>query len=221
MNLKSLMLSGMLAATAVSLGTVSTAPLYAQTAGNAPISGTVTDASGAVVPNAPVEIINTDTGAHRSLTTSSEGTYTSTFLQPGHYEVILGGGNFGKVDRKNLVLIVGQILPVDAALPAASVSSEVTVTDVPPLLETDKVDMSQTVDQTLVSGLPVNGRRYDNFILLGNNVVPDGSSGLISYRGISGLYNTNLIDGANNQQAFFLSASFLFSSFSSRTGGGK
>ena len=43
-------------------------------------------------------------------------------------------------------------------------------------------------------------------MLLTPNVTPDGNTGLISYRGISGLYNTNLVDGANNQQAFFSEA---------------
>ena len=84
--------------------------------------------------------------------------------------------------------------------------TEVTVSDTAPLIESDKVQISQNVGEVLVSNLPVNGRRYDNFVLLTNNVVPDGNSGLISYRGVSGLYNTNLIDGANNQQAFFSEA---------------
>jgi hypothetical protein len=181
-------------------------PVTAQTAATGTISGTVTDVSGAIVPNASVTVINTDTGATRALNANSAGEFTSTFLQPGHYEVIAAGAGFGKVDRKNLVLTVGQVLSVDVALPAASATTEVTVTDASPLIDTDKVQVSQTVSQELVSNLPVNGRRYDNFVLLTTNVVPDGNSGLISYRGISGLYNTNLIDGANNQQAFFSEA---------------
>ncbi len=103
-------------------------------------------------------------------------------------------------------LTVGQTLSVDAALPNAAAATEVTVTDISPLIDTEKTEVSQTVDQQLVSNLPVNGRRWDNFVLLTPNVVPDGNTGLISYRGISGLYNTNLVDGANNQQAFFSEA---------------
>jgi len=206
MKFKNLVFSSVLAAGVVAACTLTATTGYAQTAGNGTISGNVTDGQGAAIANAAVQIINTDTGATRSLTTNSSGGYTSTFLQSGRYEVIIGGGSFGKVDQKNLVLTVGSSVSVDAVLPAASVSSEVTVTDVPPLIETDKTNVSQTIDQALVSGLPVNGRRYDNFVLLGTNVVPDGNSGLISYRGISGIYNTNLIDGANNQQAFFSEA---------------
>jgi hypothetical protein len=181
-------------------------PAFAQTAGTGTISGTVTDATGAIVPAASVVITNTDTGAARSLTTNSSGEFTSTFLQPGRYQVVVGGGSFGKVNRQNLVLTVGQVLTVDVALPAASTATEVTVTDASPLIDTLKTQVSQTVSQQMVAKLPVNGRRYDNFVLLTTNVGPDGNSGLISYRGISGLYNTNLVDGANNQQAFFSEA---------------
>ncbi len=181
-------------------------PATAQTAATGTISGTVTDASGATVPDASVIITNTDTGAARTLTTNNSGEYTSTFLQPGHYEVIVTATGFGKVNRQNLVLTVGQVLTVDVALPTGSAATEVTVTDVSPLIDTLKTQVSQTVSQEFVANLPVNGRRYDNFVLLTTNVVPDGNSGLISYRGISGLYNTNLVDGANNQQAFFSEA---------------
>ena len=181
-------------------------PTIAQTAGTGTISGIVTDASGAIVPSANVIITATDTGAARTVTTNSSGEFTSTFLQPGRYEVVATAAGFGKVNRQNLVLTVGQVLTVDVALPAGSTATEVTVTDASPLIDTLKTQVSQTVSQELVANLPVNGRRYDNFILLGTNVVPDGNSGLISYRGISGLYNTNLVDGANNQQAFFSEA---------------
>ncbi|HWW23920.1 MAG TPA: TonB-dependent receptor [Edaphobacter sp.] len=188
------------------LAVSATLPATAQTAGTGTISGTVTDASGAIVPGANVIITATDTGAARTVTTNSSGEFTSTFLQPGRYEVIATASGFGKVNRQNLVLTVGQVLTVDVALPPATAATEVTVTDVSPLIDTLKTQVSQTVSQQMVANLPVNGRRYDNFVLLTTNVVPDGNSGLISYRGISGLYNTNLVDGANNQQAFFSEA---------------
>ena len=181
-------------------------PARAQTSGSGNITGTVTDTTGAAVSGASITIINTDTGATRAVTASGSGEFTSTFLQPGHYEIVFTGAGFGKVDRKNLVLTVGQTLSVDASLPAAEAASEITVTDVSPLIDTEKTEVSQTVDTQLVSNLPVNGRRWDNFVLLTPNVVPDGNTGLISYRGISGLYNTNLVDGTNNQQAFFSEA---------------
>ena len=178
----------------------------AQNAALGNISGIVRDPTGAVVANAPVLVTNSGTGASRTLATDSEGHYAATYLQPGQYEVVLGGGAFGKVDRKGVPVTVGSTVTVDADLPNASVTTDVLVTSDSPLIETDRVAVSQVVSETLVSNLPVNGRRFDNFVLLTPNVVPDGNTGLISFRGISGIYNSNLVDGANNNQAFFSEA---------------
>ncbi len=193
-------------AAAALLAVSATRPASAQTSGVGNITGTVTDSSGATVTNATVIVLDTDTGISRNLTTDSDGHYSATFLQPGHYEIILGGGAFGKVDRKNLNLTVGQTLTIDAALSAGTVSSEVTVSSETPILDTEKTEVSQTVDQQLISNLPVNGRNWSNFVLLTPNVVPDGGSGLVSFRGISGLYNQNYVDGANNNQMLFSEA---------------
>lgn len=193
-------------ATAVLACSLTAASAFAQTSGVGNISGTVTDASGAAVPNASVTIINTDTGVSRDITTNSKGDYLVQFLQPGHYEVIATGSGFGKVDRKNLVVNVGQTLTVDAALAAAGTSTEVQVTSEMPILDTEKTEVSQVVDQTLINNLPVNSRNWSSFVLLTPNVTPDGGSGLVSFHGISGLYNQNYVDGANNNQMLFSEA---------------
>src|SRR5262249_8370142 len=61
--------------------------------------------------------------------------------------------------------------------------------------------ISQVVSQGFVNNLPIAGRRWESFVLLTPNVTTDGGSGLVSYRGISGLYNSTAVDGANNNQA--------------------
>ena len=65
----------------------------AQNAALGNISGVVRDSAGAVIPNATVVVTNTATGASRTVTTNGDGYYSATFLQPGVYEVILGGGS--------------------------------------------------------------------------------------------------------------------------------
>jgi hypothetical protein len=181
--------------------------MSAQSAGSGSIAGTLTDKAGAHIPNEPIVIKDTDTGAVRTVTSNAAGSFIVPFLQPGHYEVVLGGGAYGKVDRKDLVVTVGDTLALDTVLPLASVSSEVVVSATDePVLDTAKTSVSQTLDQALVSNLPVNGRRFDNFALLTTNVVPDGNSGILSFRGISGLFNENLVDGTSNNQAFFSEA---------------
>jgi len=187
----------------VALCALASLPAAAQTAATGTINGTVTDASGAAVSGATVLIKDTDTGAVHTLTSKSDGSYAVPFLQSGHYEVVTSAAGFGTLDHKGLTLTVGQVLTVNAALATASVATEVTVTNESPLIDTQKVESSQTVTQEYISNLPVNGRRWDNFVLLTPNVAPDGTSGLVSFRGVSGLYNSNMVDGLSNQQALF------------------
>ena len=193
-------------ASAVAFSLAIALPSSAQTAALGGIGGTVRDTSGAVVPGVSVVITDLQTGASHTITTDSEGHYSVGFLQPGTYEVVLGGGSFGKIDEKNIAVTVGAAVSVDVVLPAASVSTEVSVTSEEPLVDTEKVEGSQVVDQQIVSNVPVNSRRFESFVLLTPNVVPDGNTGLIGFRGISGVYNTNIVDGANNNQQFFSEA---------------
>jgi hypothetical protein len=181
-------------------------PSSAQSTGSGTITGTVTDSTGAVVPNASVVITDTDTNISRKLATDTAGNYEAPFLLPGHYEVVLGGGNFGKEDRKNLVLTVGETLTVSATLALGATSTEVTVTSESPILDPQKTEVSQTIDSNLVANLPVNARNWSDFVLLTPNVTQDGGSGLVSFHGISGLYNENYVDGANNNQMLFSEA---------------
>jgi|HubBroStandDraft_5_1064220.scaffolds.fasta_scaffold00467_8 hypothetical protein len=183
-----------------------TLPVMAQTSGNGNIVGTVTDPSGAAVPNATVVVTNTDTGVSRTLTTNGDGLYTANFLQPGHYEVLASAASFGKIDHKALTLTVGEILTVDAALPAGSVSSAVEVTANTQILDTQKTEVSQTFDPVLIDNLPVATRNWSAFVLNTPNVAQDGGSGLVAFHGISGLYNQNYVDGSNNNQMLFSEA---------------
>lgn len=191
---------------ALSLATIAFLPVAAQTSGNGNITGEVTDPSGAAIPGATVVVRNTDTGVSRTLTSNGDGLYTANFLLPGHYEVVASAPSFGKVDHKDLTLTVGQILTVNAALPNATVSTAVEVTTEPPVLDPERTAVNSTIDSHLISNLPVNSRNWDTFVLDAPNVVPDGSSGLVSFHGISGLYNQNYVDGANNNQMLFSEA---------------
>ncbi len=178
----------------------------AQTAATGIITGTVTDPLGSIVPGATVTVHNTDTGIEHKLTTNDAGIYVAAFLQPGDYEVKASKEGFALVEHTALALLVGQTLTVDFALPLKTTETTVTVTGQALLIDPEKTETSQVVSQTLVQNLPINGRRWDNFVLLTPAVTTDGGFGLVSYRGISGLYNGNYVDGANNNQAFFSEA---------------
>jgi hypothetical protein len=191
-------------ALALLLGTVSL--VWAQGAGSASITGTVKDPKGLLVPDAEVVVHNADTGADRNLTTNKDGLYVAPLLQPGHYEVRVRKEGFAEVVRKDLLLEVGQALTVDIDLPLKATQQTVTVTAEAGRVETEKFDVSQTIAQYQVENLPLNGRNWTNFVLLTPGVSEDGGFGLVSFRGVSALYNNNMVDGADNNQAFFSEA---------------
>lgn len=178
----------------------------AQTAGAGTMNGTVTDVSHAAVPGATVTITDTDTGIAHVFTSNSAGLYQAPFLLPGHYKVTATASNFNTVEVRNLTLIVGQTLTVNLTLKVGSASTTVEVSSAPEILDVDKTEVSQAVDQQLIQNMPVNARNWSDFVLLTPNVTQDGTSGLISFHGISGLYNQNYVDGANNNQMLFSEA---------------
>ena len=177
--------------------------LLAQNSGSGSINGTVTDASGSVVPAATIVVHSADTGNDQTFTTNEAGIYVATFLRPGTYDVTAAKQGFNKTARKGLNVQVGRVLTIDFALAVQNSNETVTVSAESPIVDTEKTEVSQVVSENAVKNLPINGRRCDAFVLLTPNVTTDGGTGLVSYRGISGLYNNNSVDGANNQQAFF------------------
>ena len=170
------------------------------------ITGTVTDPKGLPVPDVSVVVKNTDTGSETPSPTNANGHFFVPYLQPGNYEVTANKSGFETVDLKQVVLHVGDVLTLDMQLPLQGQQTNITVTTEAPLVETEKTEQSQTVSENQVSGLPMVARRWENFVLLTPAVTTDGTSGLSSFRGISGLYNGNSVDGANNTQAFFSEA---------------
>ena len=179
---------------------------FAQTAATGSIEGVVTDATGGVLPGVAVVVRNTETNLTRDLVTDEGGRYRATALQPGTYEVTVTLAGFTAPAIKDITVLVGQSQPVDVKMRPAGVSESVTVTGESPLIDTQRTDVSNVVGEKAIQNLPINGRRWENFVLLGPAVTNDGNFGLVSYRGISGLYNNNTVDGADNNQAFFSEA---------------
>lgn len=183
---------------------LSVGQIFAQSTVTGAINGSVTDPQGAVVPNATVTVTNLGTNAVVTINTASDGGYRVTNLQPGNYSVEITASGFTTTKVASVAVEVGQSTPVDAALtvgPASTTTVEVTA-DAPVINTSDNAN-AVNINQTSINELPINGRRWSNFALLTPGTVPDGTFGLISFRGISGLLNNNTIDGGDNNQAFF------------------
>ena len=167
------------------------------------IGGVVTNPNKEVVPNASVTVRNTETNKEDAAATDDEGRFKVSGLQPGTYAITINGAGFSPYTQEATVE-VGRETTINAALSIGPVSGgTIEVTADAPVINTSQQDFSSNINQTSISELPINGRRWSNFALLTPGAVPDGTFGLISFRGISGLLNNNTIDGGDNNQAFF------------------
>jgi len=167
------------------------------------IGGVVTNPNKEVVPNASVTVRNTETNKEDTATTDDQGRFKVPGLQPGTYAITINGSGFSPYTQEATVE-VGRETTINAALSIGPVSGgTIEVTADAPVINTSQQDFSSNINQTSISELPINGRRWSNFALLTPGAVPDGTFGLISFRGISGLLNNNTIDGGDNNQAFF------------------
>jgi len=174
--------------------------------GTGQIEGVVSDTSGAVVPDAHVTVTNTDTGVATVLTTDSGGRYRAINLLPGSYRVKIEKPGFKALERTGIEVTVGATTAVDLTLQIGVATQTVTVSEAAPLIEPEKTAVDSIVPKEVVDNVPVVNRRFDSYVFLTPGVSADGTFGLITYRGISGLYNNNMIDGADNNQAFFSEA---------------
>ncbi len=172
----------------------------------AAIVGTVMDASGSVVAGAKVTVTNVLTRETKSTTTSDVGEYKVVDLLYGQYEVIVEKNGFKKLDRRNLVLEIGQQLKVDAALTIGATGDIVEVKGEAPLLATQTATVDQVIATKEVKDLPLVGRNWLDLATLAAGVVaprattgPGYSAGsAVSVNGNNADMNSFTIDGIEN-----------------------
>ena len=171
-------------------------------AGNGAITGSVTDRSGSAVPNAQVKLDNDKLGIHRELKTTGGGVFSAPALPPNSgYQVTVAAPGFAEFRQQDITVLVGQNVSITASLEIKSNTTQIDVVDLAPITE-DKIDVSQNVTEHQIDNLPINGRRVDSFALLAPGVVPDGTFGLLSFRGIPG-GNDFMTDGNDTTETFY------------------
>ncbi|HEV2706063.1 MAG TPA: carboxypeptidase regulatory-like domain-containing protein [Pyrinomonadaceae bacterium] len=175
----------------------------AQSTTDGAIGGVIRDPNGAVVPNASVTARNEETNKESTATSDEEGRFRVVQLQPGNYTVTINATGFAGFTQQRIVVEVGRVTSLEVPLAVTASTETVEVTSEAPVIETTRQDFATNINQTSINELPINGRRWSNFAILTPGSVPDGSFGLISFRGISGLLNNSTIDGGDNNQAFF------------------
>ena len=187
----------------VLLALLAGAPLFAQSTTEGAIGGVVVDQSKGVLPGVTVNARNVATNSVATATTDESGHFTVIRLAPGTYAVDVTLAGFAPYTRSTVVVEVGRVTNLDITLGVAAQTESVNVVAETPVINRETADLSTNINQTSLNNLPVSARRWSNFVLTTPGAAPDGTFGLISFRGISGLLNNNTVDGGDNTQAFF------------------
>ncbi|MFL6299555.1 MAG: carboxypeptidase-like regulatory domain-containing protein, partial [Terriglobales bacterium] len=169
------------------------------------ILGTVTDASNAIVPKAKVSIINVGTSATRNLDTNEAGEYVAPNLSPGEYRIIVEANGFKKVERTGIRLEVAKDARIDFQLQPGSSVEQVTVTAEAPLIETTNDTLGGTFSNKSINDLPLNGRDFQNLVVLRPGVQrsPGGGFLSISSNGNRPEDNNFIVDGTDNNDPYY------------------
>jgi len=146
-------------------------PANAQVTG-ATLSGTVTDASGAVISGAQVSIKDSATGSTHDFTSDSAGLYTAPNLAPGSYEVRVTASGFSTAVQSNLTLGVGAQQQLNFSLKVGQASTTVEVTEAAPQIDLTSSALSGQVEAETVRELPLNGRDWTSLAALQPGVKP-------------------------------------------------
>jgi hypothetical protein len=177
------------------------------------VSGTLRDPSGAVMPGVTVVVTNNATGVQVRTVSNAEGIYVFPVLAVGVYHATLNHSGFRTSELRNIEVAVGHTTNADVVLQLGSETERVEVEASSDTLNPTDVSVSTVVQQTLIEGLPLSGRRYTDFVLLTPNVTMDGQFGHVSFAGqqggtLSGYSNTSGgSSNANGSSAFTVDGS--------------
>ncbi len=183
--------------------------LLGQAAGTANVQGTVSDSTGAMIPNATVTLTNRETHVQRTATSDNGGTYIFPNVPVGTYDVNITASGFRTYIQTGIVLEVGSSISVNAAMQVGTTDQKIEIKAEGLALQTEDATFKQTIDQQTVTEMPLNGRQMTGLITLsgGSSPAPAGdfTGSKYSYQTISvsiagGMGNTTMwrLDGGDN-----------------------
>jgi hypothetical protein len=169
------------------------------------ILGTVLDSTGGTVLGAKVQITNVDNGVSRNLESNEAGEYVAPNLQPGLYTITVQAAGFKRIQRTGVRLEVGKDARIDFTMQAGGVEETIRVTEEAPLIETTNDTLGGSFANKSINDLPLNGRDYQNLVVLRPGVqrLPGGGFTSISSNGNRPEDNEFLFDGISNNDPYY------------------
>ena len=155
----------------IAMGLLVPFALLAQIVPTATLTGSVTDPTGAVVPSATVQIVNTATQVTKEAATDTQGRFLFSFLQPGSYQLNVSATGFNTYHQTGITLNVNAPATVNVRLAVQSASAEVTVNSNAEMIDTESGALHQIVGQQYLENLPLNGRNAATLVTMAPGVV--------------------------------------------------
>jgi hypothetical protein len=176
---------------------------FAQFLDQGAITGTVQDNTGAVIPGATVALESPDTGFKLTTTADASGMYVFSLIKIGHYTITASAPGFENAVQQNITLSQGQRLNVSPKLKPGAVTETVTVTDAPPLLQTEASSVGQALNSEEIVNTPLNGRNAVYLVQLTPGAAPGHgsratSTGDFDANGLRPEQNNFVMDGVDN-----------------------
>jgi len=181
----------------------------AQDASTGSLRGVVVDPDSRSIAGASIIVVNDATGLRYSATTDTEGRFAFELLPPGDYSARADAPGMAPELSPQMHVDVGGTTELEFRLAVAGTQETVTVSDAPPVVETQPSAVSAVLDERAITELPLNGRRFSDLILLTPGVTQDprgltsASNGDLAFGGIRGYQSSYLVDGADNNNSFF------------------
>src|SRR5665213_461681 len=165
--------------------------------------GTVTDSTGAAVPNAIITLKQTDTNFVRTITTKADGTYQEQFLPVGPYKITVTAPGFKALDRSGVVLSVMQNAEINLPLQTGGGTETVEVSADVPLVNLGSATLGRTVTNVEIDNLPLVNRNVDRLLQLVPGVQTVNTSNSLGYQELHVLVNGST-DSLVGQVSYYL-----------------
>jgi Carboxypeptidase regulatory-like domain/TonB dependent receptor len=184
----------------------------AQDSATGSIRGNVTDSGGGPIARASIAVVNRATGARDAATSDNQGRFAIEMLPPGDYSLRVEAQGMSPEVTPQLHVSVGGTTELEFRLIVVGTEEKITVSAEPSAVQTQPAAVSTLLDERALADIPLNGRRFPDLMLLSSNVTQDprslnsSTNGDMAVGGIRGFQNSFLVDGGDNNNAFYAQA---------------